>query len=66
MTYKAMYKNELADAAGVSLHTFYKWLQPHAATLRQMGVTPKTKLLNPAAVRFVCDTFAIDLPDTLK
>lgn len=66
MTYKAMYKNELADAAGVSSRTFYSWLKPHAATLQRMGVNPKTKILNPAAVRYICETFVIDLPEAVR
>jgi len=61
MNYKAMYKSELARAAGVSLHTFATWLIPLADTLQQMGVSKRTKMLPPVAVRFICEHFVIDL-----
>ena len=58
--YKSMYKYELAAAAGVSSRTLYNWLKKHKNTLQKMGVTPKTKLLSPAAVRYICETFVIE------
>ena len=61
MTYKSMYKYELADAAGVSNRVFASWLKPHEQVLRQMGVGKKTKLLHPAAVRYICETFDIEV-----
>lgn len=61
MTYKAMYKSELARAAGVSLHTFATWLIPYNRTLQQMGVGKRAKMLPPVAVRFICETFVIEL-----
>jgi len=35
MTYKSMYKYELAMAAGVSTDTFRRWLQSGQSRLRQ-------------------------------
>lgn len=62
-TYRAMLKSEIARAAGVSLPTLRKWLRPHSARLAALGVTnPNDNLLNPAAVRYICETFCID-PD---
>ena len=58
-----MYKNELADAAGVAPRVLAQWLKPHAEVLKQMGVHSKTKLLNPAAVKYICETFVIELPE---
>lgn len=62
-SYKAKLKSELADAAGVSTRTFARWLQHpmHAAKLAEMGVTAKSKLLPPQAVRYICETFCIDI-----
>ena len=64
MTYKAMYKSELADAAGVSPRVLATWLKPHGDVLKRMGVQPKTKLLNPAAVKYISETFVIELIET--
>lgn len=62
-SYKAMYKSELADRAGVSLGTLARWLRnpKHAAVLHEMGIQTRTKLLPPNAVRYICDTFCIDV-----
>lgn len=61
MAYKAMYKNELAQAAGVSLSTFRFWLRTDTETLRQMGVGERTKLLPPVAVNYLCNKYCIDI-----
>mgnify|MGYP002626624882 CR=1 FL=1 len=63
MTYKAMYKSELADLAGVTTKTLHRWLESHQHVLTTMGVAPRSKLLPPQAVKYVCETFCIDLPD---
>ena len=56
-----MYKYELADAAGVSNKVLASWLKPHEQALQQMGVGKKTKLLHPAAVRYICETVDIEV-----
>ncbi len=56
---KSMYKYELAEAAGVSRTTFNKWCKQHAAELLSLGCKPKSHLLNPAAVRYLCEKFCI-------
>jgi len=61
MIYKAMYKSELAEMAGVSSRTFRRWLQRHRGALEAMGVSPKTQLLPPVAVKYVCEMFCIDI-----
>ena len=50
-----MLKSELAQAAGVSLPTFRRWLLSDQEELRQMGVSPATKILPPVAVRYLCE-----------
>ena len=60
-TYKAMYKHELARAAGVSTRTFARWLKMHAKQLSKYGVTTGSHLLAPSAVRYVCETFVIEI-----
>ncbi len=45
--YKSKLKSELAQAAGVSLPTFRRWLLSDQEELRQMGVSPSTKILPP-------------------
>ena len=58
---KAMYKFELAVYAGITSKTFRRWTKPFDEDLARMGVYPSTRLLPPAAVRFICEKLAIDL-----
>ena len=58
---KSMLKSELAERAGVSLSTFGRWLKRHTEELERMGVTPRTKVLPPIAVRSVCERYGIDI-----
>ncbi len=60
-SYKAMYKYELAAAAGVSSETFRKWLLTDRPVLESMGITPKQQLLPPRAVRYLCDKYCIEI-----
>ena len=57
MAYKSKLKSELAQAAGVSLPTFRRWLLSDQEELRQMGVSPSTKILPPVAVRYLCEKY---------
>ena len=67
VNYSSKSKSELADLAGTTTRTFSKWLQPFRSELRQMGVTDRTKLLPPQAVRFICEQLNIDLhPEQTK
>ena len=59
--YKSKLKSELAQAAGVSLPTFRRWLLSDQEELRQMGVSPSTKILPPVAVRYLCEKYCIDI-----
>ncbi len=59
--YKAMYKYELADKAGVSNKTFNRWLKTDIQRLQEMGVKTSNKLLPPVAVEYICRKYAIDL-----
>ena len=58
---KSMLKSELAERAGVSLSTFGRWLKRHTEELERMGVTPRSKVLPPIAVRYVCERYGIDI-----
>ena len=58
---RTMLKSELAAKAGVSASTFKRWLSQHSDALLRLGVTPKSKLLPPSAVRYVSDWYGIDL-----
>ena len=55
---KAMYKSELAQLAGVSVNTFRRYLNSRRDALAGMGVTPRTKLLPPKAVKFIVEAEA--------
>ena len=58
---KSMTKSQLALLAGVSLSTFGRWLRQHNETLLALGVSRNAHILPPHAVRYVCDTYGIDL-----
>ena len=62
VNYTSKTKSELADMAGTTTRTFSKWIRPFRDELRQMGVTDRTKLLPPQAVRLVCERLDIELP----
>lgn len=61
MNYKAMYKSELAAAAGVTSDTFRRWLKTDKQVLADMGITPQQQLLPPHAVGYLCEKYCIDL-----
>ncbi len=58
---KAMYKSELAAAAGVTRDTFRRWLHSDADYLRSQGIHPKTKMLPPQVVRYLCEKYDIEV-----
>jgi DeoR/GlpR family transcriptional regulator of sugar metabolism len=58
---KSMSKYELAEAAGVSAATFRRWLKTDRAFLEANGITPKTKILPPNVVQYLCDKYCIDI-----
>ena len=57
---KSYYKYELADAAGVSTRTFGRWLRQQSEMFCQWGITPRTQLLPPIAVQWICNAYGID------
>ena len=57
---KAMLKSELAAAAGVKRDTFRSWLRSDAEYLRSQGVRPKSKVLPPQVVRYLCEKYDIE------
>ena len=63
---RTMYKSELARLAGVSASTFRRYLNSRRDVLSAMGVAPRSKMLNPKAVRFVIEDYCIDLPEKYK
>jgi hypothetical protein len=58
---KAMKKQEMADAAGVSVKTLMKWCRPFREDLEQMGLKPRAKKLPPYIVAYLAEKFCIDL-----
>ena len=58
---KAMYKYELAEAAGVSANTFRRWLNENSNKLARFGVKRRSQMLPPKAVQWICNQYGIDL-----
>ena len=63
---KSYLKSELARAAGVSCSTFKRWLRQQNEKLSQWGVTPRSQLLPPVAVEWICGQYGIDEGGTLN
>lgn len=61
--YVAMTKSQLAICAKVSRQTFAKWLKhpKHVEAFAEMGVTSKNRALPPMAVKYIVETFCIDV-----
>ena len=57
---KAMYKSELAAAAGVTRDTFRRWLHSDADYLRSQGLNPKAKMLPPQVVAYLVEKYNIE------
>ena len=58
---KSMSKAQLAEAAGVNMRTFQRWLSRHKDGLVVLGVRPRDKLLPPVAVKYIAEQYGIDL-----
>ena len=58
---KAMSKQELAEAAGVSVGTLMNWCKPFRKELEAMGMTPGMRVLPPRIVMFIADKLCIDV-----
>ena len=58
---KEMSKQELASAAGVSIDTLRRWLEPYSGELQQMGYKPNMRILPPRIVQFICEKLCIDV-----
>ena len=58
---KAMSKQQLADAAGVSVKTLMSWCERYHAELEAMGVKSKARVLPPNVVRFIAEKYCIDV-----
>ena len=58
---KAMTKQQLAQAAGVTVKTLMNWCRPYEAELQQMGLTPRMRVLPPHIVMWMARRFCIDL-----
>ena len=48
---KAMSKQQLADAAGVTVTTLMNWCRPYQKELEAMGMRPNSKVLSPRIVQ---------------
>jgi len=58
---KAMSKSELAQAAGISVDTLMRWLEPHREQLEIMGMRSNMRVLPPKVVAYIVETFCIDV-----
>lgn len=63
VSYPSASKAELAAATGsrTTVRTLNRWLKPYHTELIKMGISPKAKLLPPAAVKFICEKLVVDV-----
>ena len=59
-------KKKLAELAGVSERTFRRYLATRRHILDEMGISPKAQLLPPQAVKYICEDYCIDLPQSCR
>ncbi len=59
--YHSMYKSELAKCAGISKRTMSRYIKLQQPALTKIGVTPKTQLLPPRAVKLLCHALDIEI-----
>lgn len=64
--YKAMFKYELANEAGVSATTFRKWLKRSEKNLLKFECIDNDNILPPGAVKFLCEKYGIVLDEDFK
>lgn len=57
-----MLKSDLAEVAGVSYSTFYRFLRSRREILTSMGCNIKDQTLKGKALEYVCDEYDITLP----
>ena len=60
---KAMSKQQLADAAGVSVKVLMSWCRPYRREFEAMGLKPNDRVLPPRIVKFIADKFCIDVDE---
>jgi hypothetical protein len=58
---KAMSKQQLADAAGVSVTTLMNWCKPYRRELDALGMTLNMRVLPPHIVKYIAEKFCIEL-----
>ena len=56
-----MSKSELALAAGISVDTLIRWLEPHRQQPETLGMRPNMRVLPPKVVAYIVETFCIDV-----
>ena len=56
-----MSKQQLAEAAGVSVKVLMNWCRPYREEFEKMGLKPKDRVLPPRIVKFIAEQFCIDV-----
>ena len=56
-----MTRQQLADAAGISVKVLMSWCRPYRKKFETMGLKPKDRVLPPIIVKFIAERFCIDV-----
>jgi hypothetical protein len=62
----SMKKHEFATHAGISPRTLSRWCKQQREPLRILRVKPKSSILSPLAIIYLCDYYSIPRPNKLK
>lgn len=57
--YKALSKTEFAEDAGISMSMLRTWTADNKEALEQLGVTRKSKVLTPSAVKLLAEKYQV-------
>ena len=58
-----MSKQQLADAAGVSVKVLMSWCRPFRKEFEAMDLKPKDRVLPPRIVKLIAERLCIDIDD---
>ena len=53
----------MCGRAGVTVRTLNNWCKPHRQTLIRMGVRPNMRVLPPHVVKWMVETFCIEVEE---
>ncbi len=60
---KRVYKSDIAEAAGVSMRTFTRWMSVHRVQLTALGLQPHDKCVGRRALEYICREYDVEMEE---